>query len=530
MLYKMNILKIGTYKKPVSLAHQFILSIKKGFLLIVMLFFVSSCSEDFLEWVPVNAVTAENYYQNEVQMQKALNAAYSALGNRGLYGWWLPVVRIIRSDNTSTAEAQMVQHSIFTVNDTDRYLFNRLNGDGMWNSIYIGILRCNLILIRTNETNVPNAQMRNLILGQARFLRALYNYHLVAYWNRAPLMLEHNFNAVDVPLSNAQAFYAAIENDLKTIIDNEMLPWTYDGSAGRERGRASMGSALSLLGKILLFQEKYAEAASVFERVVSSNVYSLIPVNNIFSLAGDNGPESVFEIQFSNANAGPNPFFDDGVNAAETTLRNQTLAPNQYNGWENAWPTQSLVESFEPGDLRRAAFIVLPGENFPTRTEPFAGAERNRGPFAIKKGMGSGFSTGTPNGTGEENFPVIRYADVLLMYAESLIRANTDVNKAADLIDQVRARAFGLASINLLRDDGLGINQYAQNKGITLFEALKRERRVELCFEGHRYTDLQRWGDAATNPTLLDRGWTAENAYYPISREDIDLSSLIENE
>ncbi|MCC5927928.1 MAG: RagB/SusD family nutrient uptake outer membrane protein [Cyclobacteriaceae bacterium] len=520
----------STYKKAQSLFIQLGLIVKKAFLLLIMLFTISSCSEDFLEWVPVNAVTAENYYQNEVQMQKALNAAYSAMGNRGMYGWWLPVVRIIRSDNTSTSEAQMVQHSIFTVNDTDRYLFNRNNGDGMWNSIYIGILRCNLILIRTNELNVPNPQTRNLILGQARFLRALYNYHLVTYWNRAPLMLEQNYNAIDVPLSDALTFYSAIENDLKIIIDNEMLPWTYDGSAGRERGRASMGSAFSLLGKIYLFQGKYAESAAAFDRVVSSNVYSLIPVNNIFSLAGDNGPESVFEIQFSNANAGPNPFFDDGVNAAETTLRNQTLAPNQYNGWENAWPTQSLVDAFEPGDLRRAAFIVVPGENFPTRTEPFAGTDRNRGPYAIKKGMGSGFSTGTPNGTGEENFPVIRYADVLLMYAEALIRANTDLNKAADLIDLVRARAFGFANINLLRDEELGINQYAQAKSINLFEALKHERRVELCFEGHRYTDLQRWGDAASNPILRDRGWTAENAFYPISREDIDLSSLIDNE
>jgi len=504
---------------------------KKYFLgtLILILFFsiTTSCGDDWLTVVPVNAVTPENYYKDEAQILKAVNAAYSALGNRGMFGWWQGLIRNVRGDNCETVEANVIAHSNFTVNDTDIRLFNRTNGDGLWNSIYVGALRCNLIIRNAPNATFSNEASRNKLIGEARFLRALYYFYLVDYWNRGPLLLDTNFNVTDVPASEAAEIYAAIENDLTTIINNAMLPFSYDGSAGNEIGRATIGSARALLGKVYLFQNKFTQAIEQFEQIVTSNQYALIDVSDIWSVHADNGSEYIFEVQFNNDKAGPNAFFDDGVNAAETTLRNQTIAPNQYSGWENAWPSADLVNSFEPGDLRREAFIVLPGELFPTKTDPFEGLSRNRGGFAIKKGMGSGFSTATPNGTGEENYPVIRYADVLLMYAEALIRSNSNSLAATDLIDRVRARGFGYASIAELRNANLGIESYALAKGITLFEALKQERRRELCFEGHRYSDLVRWGDLSTNTILVDRGWRPEVTYYPISREDIDLSSLL---
>lgn len=494
-------------------------------LVLFMLFISGGCSDDFLEIRPIDAITADNFYGNESQMNRALNGAYSPIGNRGMFGWWLGVIRTVRGDNSETVEGNVIAHNNFTVNDTDIRLFNRNNGDGLWNSIFFGILRCNLIIVNMPTTNINSESVRNRILGQALFLRALYNFYLVDYWNQGPLILENNYNQTDIPLSNREQFYAAIENDLNRIIENQMLPWQYDGSPGFERGRASMASAYALLGKVYLFQEKYQLAFSAFQEVINSNLFDLLPVNHVWTTLGDNGVESIFEVQFKNDNAGPNPFFDDGVNAAEITLRNQTIAPNQYNGWENAFPSSSLVQEFEEGDLRRPHAIVLPGEFFPTRSEPFEGIARNRGAFAIKKGMNSGFSTGTPNGTGEENFPIIRYADVLLMAAEALIRSNQQVELALEYIDIVRTRAFGKSSVDALRQDNLGISTYAQSKGISLFEALKHERRVELCFEGHRYSDLVRWGDLASNQILIDRGWTPEATYYPLSREDIDLSS-----
>ena len=497
-------------------------------LLLSLMILSTNCSDDFLEWLPVNAISADNYYRNEAQIQKALTAAYSTLGNRGMAGWWQPLIRNVRSDNCETVEGNIISHHTFTVIDTDIRLFNRNNGDGLWNSIYVGILRCNLIIRNTPSATILSEENRKKLIGQAYFLRALYYFYLVDYWNQAPVLLENNFDAVDVAIRDRAFLFSVIESDLNQVIDQELLPTAYSGAAGDEIGRATMGAAKSLLGKVYLFQGKFNEASLLFADVVNSGVYSLQPLDEIWTVDGENGSESVFEVQFNNTGAGPNPFFDDGVQAAETTLRNQSIAPNQYNGWENAWPSQSLLDEYEAGDLRRSAFIVIPGENFPTRSEPFEGSARNRGNYAIKKGMGSGFSTGTPNGTGEENFPIVRYADVLLMYAESLIRGGGSTALAIDLIDQVRARGFGYETVVALRNDNRGIESFALNNDIDLFEALKRERRRELCFEGHRYSDLMRWGDVPNNPILVDRGWTPQTAFYPISREDIDLSSLID--
>lgn len=490
-------------------------------LCIVLLF---SCSNEYLDIVPVNEPTAENFYRTEGQMEKALTAAYSSLGNRGMYGWWLGVTRMLMSDDAETVEANVIDHYNFAVTDTDIRLFNRNNGDGLWNSIYVGILRCNIVIERLPFSEIQDEAIKNRILGQAIFLRSLYYFHLVNYWGEVPLLLEENLEVTDVAKSSISDIYQVIENDLNLILTENMLPNSYSGGVGRENGRATRGAALSLLGKTLLYQDKFSEAASAFEQVLSSSVYNLISLENIWTINGDNSDESIFEVQFSNTNAGINPFFDDGVQAAEITLRNQTLAPNQYNGWENAWPSQDLVNLFESDDSRRERFIVLDGEFFPTESLAYD-PSRNRGLSAIRKGINSGWSTGSPNGTGEENFPLIRYADVLLLYSESLLRSNTNESLAVDLIDQVRARAFGM-TVATLRLSGMGITQYAANKSIGLFDALKEERRRELCFEGHRFNDLARWGDANLNSILLDRGYTNEKRYYPLSREDLDLSEL----
>lgn len=499
------------------------------FIVILLLGVTFGCSEDILNIPPVDAVTQESFYKNTDQMQRALNAAYSTLGNRGMYGWWLPVIRMVRTDDCETVEANVIAHSNFTETDTDIRLFNRNNGDGLWNSLYFGILRSNLIIAKIDASNVPNETTRNAIKGQALFLRALYYFHVVNFWNKGALLLEDNFDAIDVPLASKEEIINLIEKDLLSITNDKLVPWSYSGAIGFEKGRATLGAAYSLLGKLYLYENRFSAADEALQMVINNGGYGLLPVNQIFTVAGENGVESVFEVQFNNTNAGINPFFDDGVQAAETTLRNQTIAPNQFNGWSNAWPSQDLVNVFESGDLRRKEFIVGIGEFYPTVSNAFRGRPSNKSDFAVRKGLNSGWTTGTPNGTGEENFPIIRYADVLLMLAEAKIR-NSSANQmqAIDLIDQVRARAFGVNVTNL-RAAGNGVENFARTKNISLFEALKLERRKELCFEGHRYLDLVRWGDAVNNSILVDRGYSTAKTYYPLSREDVDLSTLFGN-
>ncbi len=498
----------------------------KTFLVMAILTF-SSCSGDFLEIIPVDAVLSENFFQTEDQIRRALNGAYSPLGNRGMYGWWLSPIREILSDDVNTLEQGIINHHFFNPTNTDRQLFTRKDGDGLWKSIFMGVLRSNLIIIRTPESQIPSQIVKNQLIGEAKFLRAMYYFHLASFWNKGPLLLDDNFNAVDVRTSSAEEIHEAIERDLLDIIEGNWLPWTYDGSPGKEIGRASMGASLSLLGKLYLYQGRFQEAAALFKQVIDRNVYSLIPIEEVYTLQGDNGSESVFEVQFNYKGAGFNPFFDDGVNASESTLRNQMLAPNQVGGWENLWPSQNFVDQLDNDDPRGKLFIIFPGDPIPGSAHLF-NPSLNKGSYSIRKGVNSGYSAWNPQGgVADENFPLIRYADVLLMYAECLIRSNTDTDEAMRMIDQVRARAYRYDDIEALKAEGKGVSSVMVQRNLSLFEVLKLERRIELSFEGHRYLDLLRWNDAASNEILLSRGWAPEKAYYPISQEDLDLTSLL---
>lgn len=500
---------------------------KYAFLIIALALFSSGCSEDILDIQPIDAVNSETYYQTEDQVRRALNGAYSPLGNRGMYGWWLSSIRDVLTDESETLEQNIINHYFFNYNNTDIRLFNRNNGDGLWNSLYMGVLRCNLIIVRLPDSQIASAQVRGQLMGEAKFLRALYYFHLVNFWNRAPLLLEDNYNSFDVAAAEAETIYAAIERDLEDVIQGNLVPWVYNGSEGQEIGRASMGAVRALRAKVHLYRGQYAEAAALFKSVIDEGIYDLLPLEEVFTLAGDNGVESVFEVQFNYQGAGFNPFFDDGVNASESTMRNQMLAPNQVGGWENVYPAPAFVAAFEEGDQRKKYFIIVPGDTIPTTQEAYD-PSRNKGNFAIRKGVNSGFAAWNPqNGVADENFPIIRYADVLLMYAEALIQSNGNQQEAKDLIDPVRARAFRYATVAELRSAGKGVDDYMQQQGLSLMEALKHERWVELCYEGHRYLDLLRWGDLPKNTVLLNRGWKPEQTYYPIPQEDIDLSTLL---
>jgi len=503
------------------------LNIPISLIALVIILVFTTCSKDFLEIKPVDAILAENYYQTEDQIRKALNAAYSPLGNRGMYGWWLSPIRELLSDDVNSLEQGIINHHFYNVTNTDRQLFNRKDGDGLWNSLFMGILRCNLVIIHAPTATIVNPANRAQMIGEAKFLRAMYYWHLVTFWNQGPVLLENNYNVTDIITSNRDQIYQAIEKDLTEIIQAEMVPWTYDGSPGKEKGRVTMGAVKSLLGKVYLYNERFADASQQFREVIDRNVYGLLPIELVYTLAGDNGIESVFEVQFNYQGAGFNLFFDDGINASESTLRNQMLAPNQVGGWENLWPSQNLVDQFDLEDPRRSLFIIFPGDTIPG-TQALYDPSRNKGNYAIRKGVNSGYSAWDPKGgVADENFPLIRYADVLLMMAECLIRQNSDMQEAINLIDRVRARAYRFNSIEELRSAGKGISQVMSDKNFDLFEALKFERRLELSFEGHRYLDLLRWGDVPFNEIILSRGWAPSKAFYPISQEDLDLTTLL---
>ncbi len=500
----------------------------------VLTFLMISCT-NVLDYEPVNRVTPDEYYRTEKQIKSALTGVYSTFGNRAVYGGLFPVFQHVMSDDVYSigSGAAVIQVYTFKVLPTHGNINQNRTSNGLWFSLYQGILRANTLLAKIDQAQFVDEQNREQMRAEARFLRALAYFILVDNWHRVPLLTEENYTSTTEVRQDAEVVWAYIESELEAVVkgteikgERYFLPLKYDGSDGKERGRVTLGAARSLLGKALMYQQKYSEAVPYLKAVIDSDVYALGDVMNIFQNDANLGEEKIFEVLFGETD-GKYPWFDDlNLEAAEISLRNVYLASIQVSGYENANPTPEFIELFKAGDKRYDSFIFKDGDILRDnlgKEVPFDGVN-GRQPYLIRKGLNSGFSVNSPiSPMAEENYPVIRYADVLLLYAEALAQSGGSSSAAIDAVDQVRARAFEL-SVQDLRQAGEGIEDVMTDEGLSLLQAIKRERRIELCFEGHRYSDLRRWGELPQNQVLIDRGWSEDSKYFPAPFTETNLT------
>src|SRR5690606_32371129 len=259
--------------------------------------------------------------------------------------------------------------------------------------------------------------------------------------------------------------------------------------------------------KLYLYQGDWANAYAKSTEVIDSGVYSLDPdLVNLFEVGGDNGVESVFEIQqlvTDNQTYNNNYFESQGVRG--TGVWNL--------GWGFNVPTQNLVDAFQPGDLRRNNTILESGKDdggFGSGVLPAAPPLDQ--PYRNKKAYtkASARSEFGRNANLWENIKIIRYADVILMAAEAANELGMTA-EAVNLVNQIRSRA-GLS--------GLSVSGQSDVRN-----AIKQERRVEFAMEESRFYDLVRWGDASA--VLGSLGYQPRHALYPIPQEAIDQSGGI---
>jgi hypothetical protein len=287
----------------------------------------------------------------------------------------------------------------------------------------------------------------------------------------------------------ADDVYADITGDLTQAA--ALLPASYSGN---NVGRATGGSAKSLLGKVYLTRKRHGEAAGVLKEVMDGGQYALLPsYADLFKVENANHKESIFEVQYkANSQGRGSPFatlFTPRTGNAGLLLTGQG-ATQGYNR-----PTRDMLGAYEPGDLRKDASLAPNWEDKGiTYNDPY-----------IKKYL----SRQSNVSDGDANWIVLRYADVLLMYAEALNELGRTV-EALPFLNQVRARA-GLAPL-----EGLDQGQ--------LRLALEQERRVELAFEGHRWFDLLRTGRAIE--VMNSKGFpiTSRDLLYPIPQSQIDIN------
>ena len=370
---------------------------------------------------------------------------------------------------------------------------------------YQGIARCNLAIkyitnMEIGTDSIFTPAMKNNLLGEVHYLRAYYYFRLVRVFAGVPITTEviDNSDNWGVPRASTEQVYNLILEDLTKA--NYMLP-VRSAMKAEDLGRATKGAAQAMLLKVNLYMASpywnkqlthdpatyYAAAKQWGDSIIASGEYTLCSnYEDNFSLAGENGPESVFEIQYMEV-----PWGDYGEGfgftaGSFTQILTRSRSSLIGGGWGFNRPTQNLYDEFEAGDIRRDVAILNPADSLieTPSVEIYLGSRylnNKYGMYRDPADQGGGFGKWSLHATrGPLNNRQIRYADVLLMYAEAALGAG----------DEATARTY----INMVRTR-VGLTEIAQADNATL----RHERRVELAMEGHRWFDLVRWEGVAGN-------------------------------
>jgi hypothetical protein len=362
----------------------------------------------------------------------------------------------------------------------------------MWQQMYRSINLANTVLEQLPPIDMDE-NLKNRLMAEAKFLRALNYFDLVRNYGGVPIATAStaSFDNLFTEQGSAEAVYELVIRDLQEA--ENVLPVTYTAN---ETGRATRGAAKALLARVLLYTGDYAGAAQKAKEVIDLGVYDLFDtVEDLWQVTNENGVEHIFSVQYLAGVQGSGFSSTFAIRGGEPPL----------TGFSTAIVRQDLLDSFEPSDERRGV-SVLESYTFPD------GTTKNYEPHVWKFFD----ETAIDPTEGSTNWPVVRYAEVLLIYAEALNESNNGPTQAAyDAINEVRNRAG-------LDDLSEGMNQ-AQFR-----DAVLQERRWELCFEGHRYYDLKRMDKLAS--TMATVGITAEDKHklYPIPLREIDANPNLE--
>ncbi len=434
----------------------------------IMLLPITAC-KDYLELEPIGIISTDILFNDVRGTISVVNSAYAALGER-------TTTNSTSVYNGPIWELDIISDDAGGSNTLDDLTFDATVGTASvyWQGCYKGIYRCNVVLDRlpTAPFSGGTEALRLQLLAEVRYLRALNYFNLVRAFGDVPLILEEvkSIDNIQVVRTPSAQVYAAIENDLQEAIKNLPLRYTGGNLLAQELGRVTQGAAKALLAKVYLYQKKYADAARLAKEVIDSGVYRLVPdYNSNFRGQGENNAESIFEVQ--HAEAGIAGSFSSRISDNNSGLAYPTDNQN-ISGLNNPIAGGGLVQIFEEGDTRRN-LITNGNRNLPNgRPERLVNTKY----FFVQSGGGN---TNSPI-----NWPLMRFAEVLLIFAEAENEVNGATATAYDALNRIRRRAFNVS--NTSRDLPTGLSKDAFR------EAVFAEQRRELWGEGHRWFELTR--------------------------------------
>jgi len=449
-------------------------SLRKTVALSLLIAGLSACQQGFLDLKPQSQPNVDNFYQTANDFGNAVNGAYDVLQSASQYGGDFNTLLEARSDNVLDNDPSSNAGLRYNV---DRFIEPTTNSilRDTWGSLYTGINRSNLILDKIDAVTFDNA-LKNRYKGEAQFIRALSYFNLVRMWGKVPLVLKAGTTADSRSYIRNEVVdvYAAIEKDLTDAAAN--LPASYTGA---DVGRATSGAAKGLLGKVLVTEKKFSQAATVLREVVTSGTYRLLPnVADVFTVANKNNAEILFAVKFKK-----------GVGGALPEGHSLWYGTNIGDNIE-----ASLRAAYPAGDTRRALTVQIP---VPSNVN------------VVPRKFYDEFSS--TNDVGND-FPVLRYADVLLLFAEAVTESNAQFSAdALTALNQVRSRA------------GAPLYTEAQIGTQAAFrDAVINERRLELALENDRWFDLVRTGKAVDALKVTGITVPANRLVYPIPQSEID--------
>jgi starch-binding outer membrane protein, SusD/RagB family len=552
------------------------------FVSLLSLIYMNSCYE--LDTVPYDQISAGTFWKTENHAKQAMMGVYEQMKNQFTFG------TINLTDNLSDI-AIGYDGQAYEAAGNGSYT-NRTNFVvNHWRSSYDGVQRANSVIKNVSEMDIP-ADKKAPIIGEARFMRALYYFHLVDFYGGVPLYdettdLNRDFNNMLKPRSTAEQVKAFIISDLDAAINSLPVTW-----AAADYGRATKGAAYALRGKVYLYNKEWKKAIADFEEIVynKSNNYGyelLGNYANLFNFSGHTSKEMIFAIQnkggvgfdygmplafylgtrstfgscWNNGmpstpladmyeNLDGTPFnwnnFIPGFNESNT-VKGTAFTATHTNGVLRTIPDTTLLGQIYRGrDPRMMQSLIVPysyytgwNANLP-RVMQFVvatGVNENFGQIRNNKGWSTYFwrkfvPEANLNGLLTNrahtpfNFPLIRLADVLLMLSEAY-NEDGQLPKAIVELNKVRARSSmpGLNTASWLM---------VSNKA-EMFTRIMHERAVELAGEGHRFSDLRRWGLAKsmlngkiekglTGANLFTRKFEDRDYLWPIPAQEIEVN------
>lgn len=449
--------------------------------------------EDFLTEDPQSDYSSNTFYKQESDFEFAIAAVYAQQQGLFTYSGGATRLPITRADEVKVGTGYNDNNDKFIDDGSGSYI------PSYWNGLYVMIYRSNAILDKIDEVEFKNATNKNSIKGEALALRAWAYYNLGINFGGVPL--------IDKTLSTAEtkqvarstqaetlAFAAA---DYKAAIDLLPAEWT-----GKGLGRVTKYAAMGGLARLYMFQSDFTSAAPLLKSIIDSGKYAMAEnYVDCFDDAFDNTEERVWEVQFMSGGLGEGnnfaaSFFPEGYNKAEYNIPGSSAFMDVSTDFVNA---------YEEGDLRKDVTLIA---------DITVGSSVREG-WYVHKWL---HNTAVPVNHDDYaiNWPIVRYTDVIMMYAECLNEAGYVADgEAFKLINSVRERA-GLAPLTAATTP----DQAAFRK------AIMQERRVEFAFEGLRWWDLVRWDTALEVMNAFLKQAENENGKYQMGSNDRKIYAI----